>query len=87
MFTVLDRISRPGRPDKPNEDICGVSGDWAWVIDTSIFPGTRPVMHDKSDAAIAKLLGTSRGTIAVSLYRSRARLRKLMRASSSGDQS
>ena len=51
MFTVLDRISRPGHPDKPNEDICGVSGDWAWVIDTSIFPGTAPVMHDKSDAA------------------------------------
>jgi len=44
-------------------------------------------VHDKSDAAIAKLLGTSRGTIAVSLYRSRARLRKLMRAASSGDQS
>lgn len=44
-------------------------------------------VHDYSDAAIAKLLGTSRGTIAVSLYRSRARLRKLMRASSSGGQS
>jgi RNA polymerase sigma-70 factor (ECF subfamily) len=44
-------------------------------------------VHDKSDAAIAKLLGTSRGTIAVSLYRSRARLRKLMRAPSLGDQS
>ncbi|MBM6581674.1 protein phosphatase 2C domain-containing protein [Microvirga sp. BT689] len=51
MFTVLDRISWPGHPDKPNEDICGVSGDWAWVIDTSIFPGTAPVMHKKSDAA------------------------------------
>jgi hypothetical protein len=50
MFTVLDRISWPGHPDKPNEDICGVSGDWAWVIDTSIFPGTTPVMHKKSDA-------------------------------------
>jgi hypothetical protein len=50
MFTVLDRISWPGHPDKPNEDICGVSGDWAWVIDTSIFPGTKPVMHEKSDA-------------------------------------
>ncbi|EIM28545.1 protein phosphatase 2C domain-containing protein [Microvirga lotononidis] len=51
MFTVLDRISWPGHPDKPNEDICGVSDDWAWVIDTSIFPGTSPVIHDKSDAA------------------------------------
>ena len=50
MFTILDRISWPGDPDKPNEDICGVSGDWAWVIDTSIFPGTVPVMHETSDA-------------------------------------
>jgi hypothetical protein len=46
----MDRISWPGHPDKPNEDICGVSGDWAWVIDTSIFPGTAPVMHETSDA-------------------------------------
>ena len=44
-------------------------------------------VHDYSDAAIAKLLGTSRGTIAVSLYRSRARLRTLMRASSPGGRS
>jgi RNA polymerase sigma-70 factor (ECF subfamily) len=36
-------------------------------------------VHEYSDAEIGKLLGTSRGTIAVSLYRSRARLRKLMR--------
>jgi hypothetical protein len=50
MFTLLDRISWPGHPAKPTEDICGVSGDWAWVIDTSIFPGTKPVMHAKSDA-------------------------------------
>jgi RNA polymerase sigma-70 factor (ECF subfamily) len=38
-------------------------------------------VHDYSDAAIAKLLGTSRGTIAVSLYRSRAQLKKLLRSS------
>jgi len=44
-------------------------------------------VHNCSDADIAKRLGTSRGTIAVSLYRSRARLRKLMRASSSGGKS
>ena len=35
-------------------------------------------LHGCSDAEIAKLLGTSRGTIAVNLYRSRARLRKLL---------
>jgi len=38
-------------------------------------------VHDYSDAEIAKLLGTSRGTIAVSLYRSRAHLKKLLRVS------
>jgi RNA polymerase sigma-70 factor (ECF subfamily) len=36
-------------------------------------------VHDYSDADIAKLLGTSRGTIAVSLYRSRTQLKKLLR--------
>jgi RNA polymerase sigma-70 factor (ECF subfamily) len=33
-------------------------------------------VHGYTDAEIAKLLGTSRGTIAVSLFRARARLRK-----------
>lgn len=35
-------------------------------------------LHGCSDSQIAKLLGTSRGTIAVNLYRSRARLKKLL---------
>ena len=34
--------------------------------------------HDQSDVQIAKMLGTTRGTIAVALYRIRARLRKLL---------
>ena len=51
MFTVLDRISWPGSPDRANEDACGACQNWAWVIDTSIFPGTPPIMNDKSDAA------------------------------------
>ena len=38
-------------------------------------------VHDYSDAQIAKMLGTTRGTVAVSLYRSRARIKKLMRGS------
>jgi RNA polymerase sigma factor (sigma-70 family) len=40
--------------------------------------------HDYSDAAIAKLLGTSRGVVAVALHRARARLKKIIRASSAG---
>lgn len=38
-------------------------------------------LHDYSDAEIAQLLRTSRGVIAVTLYRSRARLRTLLQAS------
>jgi RNA polymerase sigma factor (sigma-70 family) len=34
--------------------------------------------HNYSDAQIGKLLGTSRGVIAVTLYRARARLKKLL---------
>jgi RNA polymerase sigma-70 factor, ECF subfamily len=34
--------------------------------------------HDYSDAQIAQMLGTSRGTIAVTLYRTRARLKTLL---------
>jgi RNA polymerase sigma-70 factor (ECF subfamily) len=37
--------------------------------------------HEYTDAEIASLLGTSRGVVAVSLYRSRARLKKLLRSS------
>ena len=41
--------------------------------------------HNYSDAEIAKMLGKSRGTIAVTLSRARARLKKLLRASSEGE--
>src|SRR5206468_9086079 len=53
---------------------------------TALNPGAAEILilryvHNYSDADIAKLLGTSRGTIAVSLFRSRGRLKKLIRAS------
>ena len=35
--------------------------------------------HDYSDAEIAKLLGKSRGAVALTLYRARARLKRLLR--------
>ena len=38
-------------------------------------------VHNYSDSDIAKLLGTTRGTIAVSLFRSRARLKSIIRSS------
>ncbi len=41
-------------------------------------------VHDKTDAEIARMLGTSRGVIAVTLFRARARLRKLLSHVASG---
>jgi RNA polymerase sigma-70 factor (ECF subfamily) len=41
-------------------------------------------VHGYSDAEIAALLDISRGTIAVTLFRARARLRKAIRASAGG---
>ncbi len=41
-------------------------------------------VHDYSDAEIARMLGTSRGTVAVALFRARARLRKLLPHASGG---
>jgi RNA polymerase sigma-70 factor (ECF subfamily) len=40
--------------------------------------------HEYTDAEIARMLGTSRGTVAVTLYRTRARLKKLMSAALAG---
>jgi RNA polymerase sigma-70 factor (ECF subfamily) len=37
--------------------------------------------HDYTDAEIARILGTSRGVVAVTLFRARARLKKLLSAS------
>jgi RNA polymerase sigma-70 factor (ECF subfamily) len=50
---------------------------------SQLNPGAVEIMilryeHHYSDAEIAKLLGTSRGAIAVRLYRARARLKKFM---------
>jgi RNA polymerase sigma-70 factor, ECF subfamily len=41
--------------------------------------------HGYSDAEIAKMLGKSRGTVAVTLYRARAKLKKLLRVYSGGN--
>jgi len=42
-------------------------------------------IHDYSLSDIAKVLGTTRSTVAVSLFRSRTRLKKLIRAAQSGE--
>ena len=53
---------------------------------SDLSPGDAEVVllryaHEYTDAEIAKLLGVSRGTIAMRLFRSRRRLKKLMKES------
>jgi hypothetical protein len=50
-LTVLDRISLPGRADKPNEDAMGESGAIAFVLDGATGLGDEPLMRADSDAA------------------------------------
>jgi Protein phosphatase 2C len=50
-LTVLDRISLPGRPDKPNEDAMGAGGAVAFVLDGATGLGDAPLMRADSDAA------------------------------------
>ena len=80
------RFAAEPPPAEPAEEI----HDRLYAAIAKLSPGAAHILllryvHKYSDAEIAKLLGTSRGTIAVSLYRSRARLKKLMRVI--GDQS
>jgi RNA polymerase sigma factor (sigma-70 family) len=84
-----DRFAAEPPPSESSEEI----HDRLYAAIAKLSPGAAHILilryvHKLSDAEIAKLLGTSRGTIAVSLYRSRSRLKKLMRMSSpTGDQS
>jgi serine/threonine protein phosphatase PrpC len=51
ILTILDRISLPGRPDKPNEDAMGEGGSVAFVLDGATGLGDLPLMRGESDAA------------------------------------
>jgi RNA polymerase sigma-70 factor (ECF subfamily) len=60
-----------------------------WKAISALQPSSAQILilryvHDHSLAEIARLLGSTRGTIAVSLFRSRARLKKIIRAHSGG---
>jgi RNA polymerase sigma-70 factor (ECF subfamily) len=59
------------------EAISRLSAGWAEML-------ILRYVHKSSDAEIAKLLGKSRGTVAVTLYRARARLKKWMSDSLGG---
>ena len=60
-----------------------------WRAISELQPSSAQILilryvHEHSLADIAKMLGTTRGTIAVSLFRSRARLKRIVRAHGGG---
>ena len=60
-----------------------------WQAIAELQPSSAQILilryvHDRSLADIAQMLGFTRGTVAVSLFRSRARLKKIIRAHSGG---
>lgn len=58
MIDVLAALSDPGRADRPNEDLWGTAGAFAWVIDGATGLGERRLLPGPSDAAwLAGALG------------------------------
>lgn len=51
ILTVLERVSLPGRTDRPNDDAMGDAGAVAFVLDGATGLGDTPLMPADSDAA------------------------------------
>jgi RNA polymerase sigma factor (sigma-70 family) len=82
VFIDVDQVegtlhrSEPGTDERTYEQLSRAIAE--------LSPGTAEIvilryMHNYSDAQIAKMLGKSRGVVAVTLFRARAYLRKLIR--------
>jgi RNA polymerase sigma-70 factor (ECF subfamily) len=82
--SVSDRLDVPDETGRPNPE-SAIQGPLVEAI-AQLNPTAVEMLilryeHHYSDAEIGKLLGKSRGVVAVTLYRARARLKKLLRAS------
>ena len=80
------RLDRPVEEDNTEPDpLQGLlPGALARLSPRSIEMLILRYQHRYTEAQIGNLLGTSRGVVAVTLFRARARLKKLLRASSGG---
>ena len=89
-YVITSGADRPDVPDETNSTSAeSPIQDLLIEAIAHLDPGVVEMLvlryeHDYSDAEIAKLLGKSRGVVAVTLYRARARLKKLLRASLGG---
>jgi len=84
-YELVGDAERLDRPDTPDDAVRAerlhqrLAGALAELTPEAVHILVLRYVHDYSDAQIARLLGTSRTVIAVRLFRSRARLKKLMR--------
>jgi RNA polymerase sigma factor (sigma-70 family) len=83
----FDGSTKAADPDG-NEEMDG----YLWAAIAELEESSAQILilryiHGQSIAEIAKVIGTTRSTVAVSLFRSRARLKKLIRASQLGEES
>jgi RNA polymerase sigma-70 factor, ECF subfamily len=84
--SVEDAESVDALEEQPDPEIDNALHGRLYEAIAMLKPATAEIVilryvHDYSDAEIAKMLGVSRGTIALKLFRSRARLKKLLRES------
>lgn len=83
MLEAPERVSADGASDEMRRNLLNAIARFKpRVVEVLVLR----YEHNYSDAEIAKMLGKSRGTIAVTLSRTRARLKKLLRASSGENQ-
>ena len=50
MLRILETLTDPGDPDKPNEDAFGCSGAHAWVIDGATDVTDAPILDGETGA-------------------------------------
>ncbi|HEY2382929.1 MAG TPA: sigma-70 family RNA polymerase sigma factor [Terriglobia bacterium] len=86
--TLIDNLPNPAEPTANHE----IRERLFAALDSmaeSNAPGVDLLMlryfHNLSDAAIAKMMGTSRGAIALRLHRAKARLKKMLKDVMRGD--
>jgi len=85
-FTAIEERIRPDAPDAHYAFEPRLAETLAKLPPRTVEIVMLRYVHDYTEPEIAKLLRVSRGTIAVTLFRARLRLRKLLTASSSGEQ-
>jgi RNA polymerase sigma-70 factor (ECF subfamily) len=77
----LDAVAASGTDANPNNELRrGLLRAMSQLNPQAVEMLILRYEHNYSDAQIAKMLGKSRGVVAVTLYRARARLKKLLRA-------